>query len=365
MGEEEGLGVIHRVSSLWGRKAAAAAASGPAARWTRRSARCAPALQHTGDRTGDAGEVRRHDHGALLVGFRQLAERLDVLLGHEVVQRVDAAPFDGVGHHLGRLRLGAGGAFARLGVAERGLAAALGLEDGGLLGAFRAGDGRLLLALGLGDHRPPLALGLHLPGHGVGDVGRRLQVLDLDPRHLDAPGAGRLVDHGQQAGIDVLAVGQHLVQLHRADHGAQIGHGKLGDRAREVGDAVGGRRGVHHLDEDDGVDLHADVVLGDHLLLRHRQHLLHHADAPAHRLHERGQDGEAGLEGARVAAEALHRVFEALRHGLDRRKRDHQGQRQQNHYDDAKHQDLPNICGSLSFRGGRRHGALREGGVAA
>src|ERR1700744_4384474 len=59
--------------------------------WRRRAdaaLRAAHQLGDAGDRAGDAGEVGRDDDRALLVGVGQLAERLDVLLGHEIVQGV-------------------------------------------------------------------------------------------------------------------------------------------------------------------------------------------------------------------------------------------------------------------------------------
>jgi hypothetical protein len=195
----------------------------------------------------------------------------------------------------------------------------------------------LALALRLGDHRPLLAFGLHLAGHGVGDVGRRLQILDLDARHLDAPRAGGLVDDGQEAGVDLVALREHFVQLHRTNHGAQIGHGELADGVVEVGHPVGRRRRVHDLDEDDGVHLDGDVVLGDHLLARHVQHLLHDADLAPHRLHERHEDGDARLESAGVAAEPLDRVLIALRHDLDGRDGQEDSQDDQGDWEEGEH----------------------------
>ena len=282
------------------------------------------------DREPNEGRhLGRHDDGLGLRAFGELAERLDVFLGDEVVDRVDVALGDRLGHRLGGAGLGLGQPLAGLGVAEGGLLAALGLQHGGLLGPLGAGDRRLLFALGLGDHRAPLALGLHLAGHGVGDVGRRHQVLDLDPRRLDAPGLGRQVDGLQQAGVDRLALRQHIVQVHRADHGAQVGLGQLADGVGQVVDPVGGVGRVDHLDEDDGVDLDGDIVLGDHLLLRHRQHLFHHVHPPPDALVERGQQGHAGLEGAGVAAEPLDGELSALGHDLDRGEQEGQGEHDQ------------------------------------
>jgi len=191
----------------------------------------------------------------------------------------------------------------------------------------------------LGDHGAPLALGLHLAGHGVGDIRRRRQVLDLDPRDLDAPGTGGVVDGREQAGVDRVALREDLVQLHGADHRAQIGLGQLGDGVDQIVDPIGGRRGVHHLDEDDRVDLDRHVILGDDLLLRDVQHLLHHVDLAADRLDERGQDADARLQGPGVAAEPLHGEFAPLGHDLDHADDQDERQDQQDQNNDRDAQD--------------------------
>ena len=100
---------------------------------------------------------------------------------------------------------------------------ALGLQDLGLLLALGAQDFRRAHAFGFEDRGALFALGLHLPGHRVDDVGRRADVLHLDAGDLDAPGFGRMVDDGEQPGIDLVALGQGLVEVHRAHHGAQVG----------------------------------------------------------------------------------------------------------------------------------------------
>ena len=127
------------------------------------------------------------------------AERLEIFVGDEVVERRDVAAGDRLAHHLGRLGLGLRRALARLGVAERRLAPALGFEDLRLLLAFGLQDRRLALAFGLEDDGALLALGLHLPAHRLHEVGRRHDVLDLDAVDLDAPRRHRGVDHAQAA----------------------------------------------------------------------------------------------------------------------------------------------------------------------
>ena len=77
---------------------------------------------------------------------------------------------------------------------------------------------------------------------------------------------------------------------------------------------VGGARRVEHLVEGDAVGADGGVVLGDDLLRRHVEHLLHHVHLGADAVDERHDQVEAGLQRARVAAEALDRVVVALRH---------------------------------------------------
>jgi len=42
--------------------------------------------------------------------------------------------------------------------------------------------------------------------------------------------------HIEQASVDLVALAQHLVQLHLADHSPQVGHGQLGDGEVQIGD---------------------------------------------------------------------------------------------------------------------------------
>ena len=225
---------------------------------------------------------RQHQH--LLVRRRgKLFQRLRVALRDEVVDRLDVALGDRLGDDLGRARLGLGRALARLGVAEGGFAAALGLQDQRLLLALGLQDLRGAQALRLEDLGALVALGLHLPAHRVDDVARRVDVLDLDAGDLDAPGRGRRIDDVQQAIVDVVALGEELVEIHAADDGADVGHGELQDGVLEPAHLVGGARRVEHLVEGDAVDADGGVVAGDHLLRRHVEHLLHHVHLGADR----------------------------------------------------------------------------------
>ena len=211
---------------------------------------------------------------------RELAERLDILLGDEVVDGLAIAAGEGFGQHGGRFRLGLGLAFACLGVAKRTLLSAFGLENGRLLLALgRSEMAACRKTLGFQNVGALVALRLHLARHAFDEIGGGGDVLDLDARDLDAPGPRRLVDHGQELGVDAVALGQELVQIHRAHHRADIGHGQVDDRPLEIGHLIGGARGFLHLVEDHAVDRHHGVVPGDDLLRRHVHHLLHHVDA--------------------------------------------------------------------------------------
>ena len=103
----------------------------------------------------------------------------------------------------------------RVGHGPDGLGLALGHQDGLLpyrLGgqddrlpfALGPGDCRLAGALGLQDHGTPGPLGLHLLVHGVHHVGRRVDPLDLDADHPDAPLVGGVVEHLAHGDVDVV-----------------------------------------------------------------------------------------------------------------------------------------------------------------
>ena len=73
--------------------------------------------------------------------------------------------------------------------------------------------GCLKLALGCDHLRTPLALRLRLARHGALHPGRDLDVLDLDDRDLDPPGRRGVVDDLLEDRVDLVALGEKLVQL--------------------------------------------------------------------------------------------------------------------------------------------------------
>ena len=79
---------------------------------------------------------------------------------------------------------------------------------------FGAQDLRLPLAFRFEHGRTLVAFGLHLPCHGIDEITRRADVLDLDAVHLDAPGRRRLIDHAKQAVVDLVALREKAVEVH-------------------------------------------------------------------------------------------------------------------------------------------------------
>src|SRR5262249_42526074 len=73
----------------------------------------------------------------------------------------------------------------------------------------------------------------------VDEIARRGDILDLDARDLHAPGLGGRIDHLQQSGIDGVAIGEQLVEIHRAHHRADVGHRQIDDGALQSVDFVG------------------------------------------------------------------------------------------------------------------------------
>ncbi|GAB5377136.1 MAG: hypothetical protein AcusKO_35980 [Acuticoccus sp.] len=96
---------------------------------------------------------------------------------------------------------------------QAGLAATLGGQDERFLLALCASDGRGTLALRFQHHGALLALGLHLARHRGGEVGRRVDVLDLDAGDLDAPRVDSRIHHAQDTLVDLVAVRQKLVEV--------------------------------------------------------------------------------------------------------------------------------------------------------
>ncbi len=141
-----------------------------------------------------------------------------------------------------------------------------------------------------------LALGAHLLFHRRQDVLRRLDVLDLVAQHLDAPGFRRLVHCVDHLGVDGAAFLERAVQIDLAHLASQRGLRQLRDGEHVVRDAVGGALGVEHLEVQDAVHAHLDVVARDADLRGDVERLLLERVPVADDVDERHQDVEAGVE---------------------------------------------------------------------
>ncbi len=185
------------------------------------------------------------------------------------------------------------------------------------LGGFEELLRGLLLAFGADHFRAPLALGLGLardhPDHALVEV----DVLDLDVRHLDSPRVGLRVENVLDVVVELVALGEHLVEVVLAEHRAQ---GRLGEFARRLLEVLHLDHrlvGLHHPEINDRVDLHRDVVARNHVLRRnvehqralvHAHHLLHvgqQQDQPRP-LHA-GEAPEREHDAAFVLAKDAHR----------------------------------------------------------
>jgi hypothetical protein len=215
----------------------------------------------------------------------------------------------------------------------------------------------------MSDWRAFLALGLHLARHRVDEILRRLDVFDLDARDLDAPGLGGRVDDIEQAGVDLVAMRQQLIEVHRTHDCADIGHDEVQEGELEVGDLVGGPARVEHLIERDAVDRDRGVVPGDDFLTRHVDHLLHHIELVADRVDIGKDQSEARRQSLVVLAETLDGVIEALRHlphahegGDDDERDDHQSE-------DADPLDHDDALQRPKFLARRRFGLSPQAGA--
>ena len=125
------------------------------------------------------------------------------------------------------LRLEDAGLRRALGPQDLALLLALGGEDRGLLGALGGEDGA----------RRSRSARICFSIDSWIDV-RRVDGLELDAVDADAPVAGGLVEHAAQLAVDLVAAGQRLLEVERADDVAQRGDGQLLDALDEVGDLV-------------------------------------------------------------------------------------------------------------------------------
>src|SRR4249919_1090250 len=150
----------------------------------------------------------------------------------------------------------------------------------------------LLLAFGVDDLGATQALGLGLARDRADHDLVEVDALDLDVGDLDAPGIGLRVEDGADVVVELLALGQHLVQVVLPQHRAKRGLRELAGGFVEVFDVDDRFLRIDHAEVHDGIDLHRDVVARDHILGRH----IHDDGAQVdthHLLHDGNQQDQA------------------------------------------------------------------------
>ena len=276
-------------------------------------------------------DLARHDPHLVGVALGDLGHHLQVLVGQQ--RLVGLAVVDRLEHRLDGLALTLGAQDLRLAIGlgpqDHGLPVALGVQDGGLLVALGGEDGGLPCPLGGQDRRTLVAVGAHLLLHRVLDRRRRVDALELDPVDADPPLAGGLVQDAAQPGVDRVAAGERLLEVHPADDVAQRRGRELLDGLDVVGDLVGGGDRVGDLEVDDRVDRDHQVVLGDHGLRREAHHLLAQVDEVADPIDEGHHDVEAGGQRVLVLAEPLDDAGARLGHDPHRLGQHHDHEEQQ------------------------------------
>ena len=108
-----------------------------------------------------------------------------------------------------------------------------------------------------------------------------------------------------------------MVQLHITDDITQGGGGQALDSENRPLHAVGIQLGIGHLVEYDGINLHGDIILGDHRLGCKVHHLLLQRDALRHTVHQRHLKVQASLPGGVVGTQALNDELGRLRNHAD------------------------------------------------
>src|ERR1035437_6749817 len=190
------------------------------------------------------------------------------------------------------------------------------------------------LAFGVDDLGAALALSLGLLGHGAEHVLRHVDLLDLDGDDFDAEGRGVAVDDGLDALVELVAVGEDLVQFDLAEDGAKGGLGELRGLVDVVGDLDDGFDRIDDAQGDDGVDLEGDVVAGDDVLRWNLHGFLAEADADdgVHRAEDEDDAGTGGVvaDAAETEDDGAFVLFEDL-DGIENVKQDDGGSDEERH----------------------------------
>ncbi|MNS70839.1 hypothetical protein D3C72_1041890 [compost metagenome] len=120
--------------------------------------------------------------------------------------------------------------------------------------------GRLFLAFGVDDLGAPFAFGLGLAGDDADHAFIQVDVLDFHVRHLDAPCVGLRIQDLLHVVVQLVALGQHFVQVVLAQDRAQ---GRLRQFTGGLPEVLYLDHGAFRIDDakvDDGVHFDRYVV---------------------------------------------------------------------------------------------------------
>src|SRR6202022_1757289 len=173
---------------------------------------------------------------------------------------------------------------------------------------------RLVLAFSSDDLGTALALGLGFLGHRPLHILRQRDVLDLDRRHLGAPGLGVLVDDVLDLVVDARGIRQQLIEAEASDHIAHRGLADLVDGVVDVFDRDHRLFRVGNVIVGDRRDIDRDIVPGDDLLRRY----LHRDSAQGytHHLLDRYEDQRqpGATDACKPAKQKYHPALILLQH---------------------------------------------------
>ena len=105
---------------------------------------------------------------------------------------------------------------------------------------------------------------------------RRVNVLNLEPRDLNAPGVRGFVNHRQKPRVDLIPLAEERIQLHRAHNRTDVGHGEINNGRVQIADLVSGPARVNNLVKNNPVNGDHCVIRRDDFLTGNVEHLLAH-----------------------------------------------------------------------------------------
>lgn len=171
------------------------------------------------------------------------------------------------------------------------------------MGGFGDGGSSGFFAFGGDDGGTAFALGFSLFRHSAFHVGGEFDVLEADAFNVDTPFVGLGVDDFADLGGDFVTFAEDFVEVEVTGNVAEGGLGEGAGCVAVVRGFEDGFLGVDDAGIDDGVDIDGDVVAGDNFLFRD----IHRGSANVnfeHFVDVRDDDTEAGVQSARIAAEA-------------------------------------------------------------